>query len=224
MKVAEAWRCRRFEQDFVGVGAGFAHDVGAPVPDHAVELAWRVARRRFNERRLRAGERSRFAALCVDEHLCGRERETTGFDRPARDRHAFEGTSDTHVTLRRAPAGPQARDEPRRGRQMPVAREDTSPVQLSEPTEAFELEVLYRLPQLQEVVLEPRVGEVGELLRSERFDRRTELAHRGCSPELVAPNMSSTVCHVRRGLRDRRHIRGTVVAGTCAPVRMLSSV
>jgi len=62
-----------------------------------------------------------------------------------------------------------------------MAREQPPPLDLGESAQAFELELFDRTLELGEVTFEPRVGQLGQLLVSERIDRGTDRADLGSS-------------------------------------------
>jgi hypothetical protein len=81
------------------------------------------------------------------------------------------------LPARGSPRDPEPRDEPRRGREVTVPFEEPAPFDLRGASQPFELEELAHSLELGEVLLDACVGEVGERLRSERFDSRAQLAH-----------------------------------------------
>jgi len=64
---------------------------------------------------------------------------------------------------------------------MAVPFEEPAPFDLREASKPFELEELAHALELGEVLLDACVGEVGERLRSERFDDGAQLAQRARS-------------------------------------------
>jgi hypothetical protein len=61
---------------------------------------------------------------------------------------------------------------------VPIALEQAAPVELGQPPQPLDLEQLDRAMQLGEVLLDHRVGQLGQDLGPQRLDRRTQLAHR----------------------------------------------
>ncbi len=76
---------------------------------------------------------------------------------------------------------------------MPVATEDLPSLDLGEPAQPLCLEELERSVKLREVLLDPGVGKLREVLGAKRLGHRPQLAHL-LSPILSPiPNMCSTV-------------------------------
>jgi hypothetical protein len=111
------------------------------------------------------------------EHARGRQRHVAGLECVACGRHVRERSRKVHLPTRGSPRDPEPRGEPRRGREIAVPFEEPAPFDLREASKPFELQELARALELGEVLLDACVGEVGERLRSERFDSRAQLAH-----------------------------------------------
>ena len=74
-----------------------------------------------------------------------------------------------NVLARDAPRHLEPGDEPGRGREEAVALVQAPAIDLGEPAEPFDLELLHRTVQLGEVLLDPRVREIRQRLGSQRI-------------------------------------------------------
>ncbi len=142
---------------------------------------------------LREIERLRVGVARRHEHACGRQRDVAGLERAARARHVRERSREVRLPARGSPRDPEPRGEPRRGREVTVPFEEPAPFDLREASKPFELEQLAHALELGEVLLDACVGEVGERLRSERFDGGAQFAQATRSRNSVS-NMCSMLC------------------------------
>jgi hypothetical protein len=92
--------------------------------------------------------------------------------------------------------------DPGGSRKVAVAFEQPPTVELRKTPQPLSFQLLEGEMQLGEVLLDARVGQIGELLGAERINDRTELAHDSSS------NMCSKIRVAIEGLYERRHISG----------------
>jgi hypothetical protein len=88
----------------------------------------------------------------------------------------FQRAGDPNVLARDAPRDLEPADEPRRRREEPVALVQASALDLGQPTQPFDLELLDGAVQLGEIVLDPRIRQLRQRLGPQRVNRRTQLA------------------------------------------------
>jgi hypothetical protein len=149
----------------------------APEADHLREVLDRVPARGVDELLLAAGERARVDVVRGREQSAGRQRDLPGLESRTRRWHLLQRPPDTDLIPRRTPRHPMLDREPRRRRQMSVALEEAAPVDLREPAETFDLEQLEGALQFGELLLDPRIRQVGQGLGAERLHDRSKLAH-----------------------------------------------
>jgi hypothetical protein len=169
----DAWRRRRARNRIVET---VAFDALAPERRDPLQVVDGVDASGVDELVLRAIERLRVGVARRHEHARGRQRDVAGLERAARGRHVREPPREVRLPTRGSPRDPEPGGEPRRGQETAVSFEEPAPFDLREASQPFELEQLADLLELGEVLLDADVGEVGERLRSERFDGGAQLA------------------------------------------------
>ena len=135
-----------------------------------------------------------------DQTPRGAHRDVTRLDRDAGGRHLVQGSRRSHLVARHAPRHLESGREPPGGREVPVPLEQTPTLDLTEPPERFQLELVDDAADLGEVLLDPCVGKLGERLAAQRPNRRPKLAHAvvpvGCGADVS--NMCSTLASSER--------------------------
>jgi hypothetical protein len=176
----------------------------APEAHHLREVLDRVPARRIDKLFLAASERVRVDALRGRQQARGRQRDVARLQRGARLWHLVERSAHAYLVPGRPPRHPMPNREPRGGREVPVAFEQTPPVDLREAPQALDLEQLDRPLQVGELLLDARVGQLRQRLRSKSVDDRTKLTH-VASPRRLRLARSR---HSRRDSHARTCVRG----------------
>jgi hypothetical protein len=88
---------------------------------------------------------------------------------------------------------------------VPIPIERAATLDLGQPPERFELELIDDAPDLGEVLLDPRIGQLGERFAAQRSDRRPKLAH-----SFNPSNMCSTLRRSYPRFRDAGHVQDNV--------------
>jgi len=117
-----------------------------------------VDARGFEELQLRGGERGGIRIARSDQAPCGAQGDLARLDRGAGGRHLVQGSRRAHLVARHAPRHLERGREPPGGREVPVPFEQAPTLDLAEPPERFQLELVDDAPDLGEVLLDPRVG------------------------------------------------------------------
>ena len=149
---------------FLAVDPSLALDRLTPIGHDAPEVADRVDARGVDELRLRARERGGIRIPRGDKVPRGAHRDVTRLDGGAGVRHLIEGSRRAHLVARHSPRHLERGREPRRSREVPVPFEQMSPLDLTQPPERLQLELVDDAADLGEVLLDPGVGKVGERL------------------------------------------------------------
>jgi len=148
--------------------AHLAFDRLAPERRDALELAHRVDPRRLDELRLAPLERVHIGVPNRDQHANRRHRHVALAERTPSLRHPIQRPREPNVLARDAPRNLEPGDEPGRGREEAVALVQAPAIDLGEPAEPFDLELLDGAVQLGEVLLDPRVRQIRQRLGSQR--------------------------------------------------------
>jgi hypothetical protein len=151
----------------------FTFDRLAPERRNALEIAHRMDPGCLDELRLATFEGIGRGIPNRDQHPDRRHRYLALLERASRPGHVVQRTGDPNVLAGGAPRDLEPADEPRRCRQEPVPLVQASALDLDQPTQPFDLELLDRAVQLGEVLLDPRIRQLRQRLGPKRIHGRT---------------------------------------------------
>ncbi len=149
----------------------------APVPRDPLEVAHGVDAGHLDELGLAPSERGRLGLAGRHQHAHRRQRDLARLERPPSPGHLPEGPGHPRLLPRRPPRHPERARQPRGSREVAVPPEQATAFDLRQTAQPLRLEGLRGRLELGEVLLDPGVGQLDQILGPQRLDRRPQLTH-----------------------------------------------
>jgi len=164
----------------------------APVRRDALKVAHRVDPGGVDEGVLRLPKCLGIGVVRRCQHARCRQGHVALLERRTRRGHLVQRSSESNVLPRRSPRHLEPGDEPCDRREVAVALEQPPAVDLSEPTQPLNFELLDSAMQLREVVLDVGVRQLRQHLSAQPVNSRSKLAHRN-APSNICSEISTRV-------------------------------